>query len=888
MGKMVKNSLRLGVFLLAGLGVFDLNAQNRNNWLFGVNAGVSFSTDPPTVLSNIPMNAGEGCAVQNDENGNLLFYTNGQNVWDRNHGLMPNGFGLKGSNNSVQPAVCFPRPGVADQYYIFTTPSVGFGSDVLKGLNYNIVDLSPSVNGGLGDVVDKNQDLNLIVCEKLAAIKRCNDDDGYWVLVHDFGPDSNGFYAYPVDVNGVGEPVVSNVGHTITQSTSTVLRFEALGELQFSPRGDKVISTSPVLPLEMYDFDIETGILSNPLTFGDIGTKSACFSPDGTKVYVSLNSELVQYDLSAEDVLASRYALSSNRTSHGLQVAPDGTIYCSARLGSASFPLYFLDAIYEPNESGAACDYQINTISIPRLGSTVPLANLPNFPVVLMTEGTSKETDIFTCDGDTIPLCQGNVSASHLWNTGETSECILALTPGLYYDDVTYDGCTYRDTFNVIGPPEHPTYSEVLWCPGDTTIVHSNIEATSYLWSTGDITDTTFAVDTGYIYLDYEYRGCDYRDTFRINNLLDNKEGLTEVLYCEGATGANVEQKVLASSYLWNTGEVTQNIVVPDTGLYYVDVDWNGCMFRDSFDVVLKELFPRRIDTMVCNLDEIVLEGGLSTEGYLWSNGSITMNTNVTSSGEYILTKGNEGCIYNDTFLVDMVNTYPQKTVIRDCFNEYAELQSRESQADYTWSNGATDSAIVVGTSGNYTVLIIQDGCETLDSFEVYVNQPWRTIDLSIDSIIELCEREETVLELNQANTTYEWEDGSVSASRAVTGEGLYWVSATNECGTQYDSVWVEEKECPCQLFIPEAFTPNNDGDNDEFIAVTDCGLKVYEMTIFDRWGKVLFNTETFKPWDGRFNDKELPSGAYSYSLLYQHEFEIRTEKRIGTVFLLP
>ena len=68
-------------------------AQQGNNWYFGAYAGLTFNTNPPTALTNGSLLSEEGCATMSDAQGNLLFYTDGQTVYNKNHLAMPNGTG---------------------------------------------------------------------------------------------------------------------------------------------------------------------------------------------------------------------------------------------------------------------------------------------------------------------------------------------------------------------------------------------------------------------------------------------------------------------------------------------------------------------------------------------------------------------------------------------------------------------------------------------------------------------------------------------------------------------------------------------------------------------------------------------------------------------------
>jgi len=117
---------------------YTLNAQDykrTQNWYFGDKAGLSFATDPPTPLTDGAMSTVEGCATISDTAGNLLFYTNGVTVWNKNHQVLQNGTGLKGDPSSTQSAIIIPQPGNDSVYFIFTTTDFGR----TDGLQYNII-----------------------------------------------------------------------------------------------------------------------------------------------------------------------------------------------------------------------------------------------------------------------------------------------------------------------------------------------------------------------------------------------------------------------------------------------------------------------------------------------------------------------------------------------------------------------------------------------------------------------------------------------------------------------------------------------------------------------------------------------------------------------------
>ncbi len=96
-------------------------AQNEASvWYFGDHAGIDFTTGEPKLLVNSAMRAEAGCAAISNKAGELQFYTNGKNVWNRKHQLMPNGFGLNGSQILNQNSIIVPLPNSDSIYYLFT------------------------------------------------------------------------------------------------------------------------------------------------------------------------------------------------------------------------------------------------------------------------------------------------------------------------------------------------------------------------------------------------------------------------------------------------------------------------------------------------------------------------------------------------------------------------------------------------------------------------------------------------------------------------------------------------------------------------------------------------------------------------------------------------
>ena len=309
----------------------ELVAQKEGNiWYFGNKAGLDFNSGTPVALLNGTLSTREGCSAISDNVGNLLFYTDGDTVWNANHIPMPNGFGLMGHPSSTQTALIVQKPNSMNDYYIFTTPSQ-VSEDGNWGFRYSIVDMT--LDGGLGDIANKNVLLHDSVTEKLTAVRHANGCD-VWVITHEW--DSDRFLVYLVDESSINPaPVISNIGVIYTGASN-----RAIGQLKASPDGSKLaLAVTNINQFQLFDFDNVTGLVSNPVTFTPPSFSGEYsygveFSPDGTKLYGSTGQlpGIYQWNLlagSSTDIINSETLIGGsdpNSFMGALQLGPDGKI----------------------------------------------------------------------------------------------------------------------------------------------------------------------------------------------------------------------------------------------------------------------------------------------------------------------------------------------------------------------------------------------------------------------------------------------------------------------------------------------------------------------------------------------------------------------------------
>ncbi|MCE2504856.1 MAG: hypothetical protein J4G05_12515, partial [Chlorobi bacterium] len=342
------------------------SAQRQANvWYFGKHIGIDFNSGSPQLLSSPNIVLAEGCAsIADRKTGELLFYTNGRTVWNREHRVMENGEGLLGHWSSTQSALIVPDPGDSLRYYLFTADAQPYeyrGNREISGINYSLVDMR--LGDGLGALLEKNSPLfSDTATEKLAATQHANGRD-FWIVAHEWNSDR--FFAWLLTPNGIEDTVISATGSVYDDPHTGK---GTIGYLKISPNGKLLAAaaTFGALGVELFDFDAHTGRISNPRQIispeANLYVYALSFSPRSCKLYLgadSIRNAIAQYDVSSgeiEDILKSRKViyqspfLGQGIGNSAYQIGPDGKIY-SPLLGS------WLSSIAYPDADGIACGY---------------------------------------------------------------------------------------------------------------------------------------------------------------------------------------------------------------------------------------------------------------------------------------------------------------------------------------------------------------------------------------------------------------------------------------------------------------------------------------------------------------------------------------------------
>jgi gliding motility-associated-like protein len=349
--------------------------QAGREWYFGENVGLRFEENGTVRRIPSSMSSFSAAAIAYGAQGEMLFYSNGEEVWNQSHNVMANGTDLLGSQRSSQ-AIALCHPGNSDLWYLFypeTYDGVNFNKIDYK-MYYSIIDMSQ--NGGLGRVVEKNRILFDYSTEKITAVRHCNNRD-WWIISHETR--NNVFLVFSFTDTGLNEvPIRQELGIAYE-----AIAFAAGGFIRPSRSGSLLAVTKETSAanafngsFELFRFDRSTGMLSNELLiFNDAqycyGTE---FSPDETKVYTHKDKILYQFDISSRDEAAIRntaYQIPYPYPRVGaMKLGPDDILYISG-------PHRLLNAFLNPNEGGAGSNF--TTSYIDTSPNTV-FVSLPNFP----------------------------------------------------------------------------------------------------------------------------------------------------------------------------------------------------------------------------------------------------------------------------------------------------------------------------------------------------------------------------------------------------------------------------------------------------------------------------------------------------------------------------
>jgi hypothetical protein len=363
--------MKKAVLIMLALVSSLVSAQNLQNanWLFGEYAGLNFNPSPPPgpllPSTSTGMDAHEGCATISAPDGTLLFYTDSNKVWNKNHQVMPNGTGLVGSAEGSQNAVIIPRPGDNTRFFVVTLDGY-MGTQ--KGLYYSEVDMT--LNSGLGDVISatKNTVLNDHTGTPL--------DGGYngvGNLSHriTYYPHSNGHDYWLVTQidKWVFSHLVTDTGIVLNAAQASAAPWianygpAATGQMKISPNGTRIAmaytkDATGMGAVFLGDFVPATGqVVMNPVMintlWGDYWGLE--FSPNSQILYYTREAEVYAYEIGSRKTVQVGTFTDPDVS---MQLAIDGRIYVATR------EIDKISHIKFPDVFGTGCTYEYAVVPL--------------------------------------------------------------------------------------------------------------------------------------------------------------------------------------------------------------------------------------------------------------------------------------------------------------------------------------------------------------------------------------------------------------------------------------------------------------------------------------------------------------------------------------------
>ncbi len=498
--------------------------------------------------------------------------------------------------------------------------------------------------------------------------------------------------------------------------------------------------------------------------------------------------------------------------------------------------------------------------------------------------------DTTICDGTTYTLDATQTGATgYQWSTGATTPSITVTAPGgTYWVQVSGAVCGTDDTIAVsfVPTPVVDLGGDINACEGDvvTLGISGGSSQYSYMWSTGASTPSIPVTASGSYSLQVTDRGCTDADTVDIAiHPVPVVDLGADTSFCLSALPYTLRSSQPAGShYLWSNGLSTTEMEVTRSGTYWLEVSRYGCTAGDT--IVITAIPDPDVyigpDTIICTQTPARIGTEIASVTYLWNTGETTPYINVAETDNYILSVNLNGCVVSDTIAITAMP--PPDIDLGDdgdiCPEQTIVLDGSYSNSSYRWNTGETTPSITVTSAGAYHVTVTTEHrCTGSDTITLsYYPEP--TVSLGADTIV--CEETPLRLSAWALNTdSLLWSDGSYGNMIQIRYGGEYIVTAINKCGTDRDTINV--KQIFCDIWLPNAFTPNGDGVNDVFRILGNLGrLEGVTLSVYNRWGERVFTTtDKYKGWDGYHKSVNAQMGTYVYLLQYSLDGHPYTQK---------
>ncbi|MCD4773456.1 MAG: gliding motility-associated C-terminal domain-containing protein [Bacteroidales bacterium] len=536
--------------------------KRTNFWFFGDLLALDFNSGSPIENTSCLIDStGWGAtSTMSDTNGNLLFYSYGDSIWNRNYELMDFNYNDIDFIPGAQSAISMPVPDSDSLFYNFTARMHKCPSPMY----YYTINMNG--NNGLGEVLDIDTlTAGWDAADQIAAVYLKNKED-YWVITRKYHEDK--FAAFLVTSEGVDpQPVLSPAPN------KDYLGSDRMGFMKFS-YDKKYFATCFRPDVELYKFDVETGDIEylSKFRLRDIvfpgnphyTTYNCDFSPCSKYMYLSghlysdSSNHVFQLDMQyIEDSVLfeqSNIKIGEGQGMH-IQLASDGKIYLFNRSLRVSIPVNnYVGVIHKPEKHGLACNYQPNAFTFTQGHVNIPFVNFAvDFLFRFDFDGIC-EGDTFTFDPWFFPE-----PVFIEWNFGDPFSGANNTSTISHATHIFSDGGTYEVSVHVEYPsgrieetsrkveveysPEPDLGPDTTICTGTDIILNAECGPHFYLWSTGAIGSSLTVSDTGWYWVRVtSSAGCFAFDSIYIEHfppaIADTNNLIISPTTCGGSVGA--------------------------------------------------------------------------------------------------------------------------------------------------------------------------------------------------------------------------------------------------------------------------------------------------------------------------------------------------------------
>lgn len=509
--------------------------------------------------------------------------------------------------------------------------------------------------------------------------------------------------------------------------------------------------------------------------------------------------------------------------------------------------------------------------------------------------------DTVLCQNDSLVLGGQPYFFNYLWNTGDTSRFITVSQPGIYWCTVDYGCGTYTDTLLVLSAPAAAAMDmpDTAFC-GTQYLAAAPPYYAHYSWSTSDTTPVLTITQPGTYWLEVlDYCGGVHTDTFAVAQVdtIGTPTAIADRVLCND-TAIVLQASPGFPYYAWSTGSHTDTAVIRHPGTYYLTVT-NACgiVFEDTITVYqgISSLDLGR-DTLLCSAEPaLALSVPQALQEVLWSTGDTTHQIIAAFPGLYVVTATSPCGKLIDSIQIDFCTPVIETVSLSQaalcegmCMTYEAAVTQHPASWQWTFEGGTPDSYtganppdICYDDPGTYTTRLIvtnAGGSDTLDTHIQVLPIPEGAFR---DTVITVPYGSKLLLPSCGEASAIDWYANGILLCAGCPSlevesrsyESSYVAILQNAAEGCSDSCvyQIRVNDIPDDLWFPTAFSPNGDGLNDDWGAVTDNpNISLDYLKVYNRWGQLVFQGNTLtQKWDGTYRNTPVAAGVYFWMAAY-------------------